>query len=163
VDLHIREQPLPGIGHRYELALREQQRRLVLVVQNSGRCEIGVLNEDADQPEVTVTLDRDQAVAGAALLTGARFPLDTTEDDRTPADEVEVETITLAPASPAAGRLLSDIPLLPDSDAAVLAVIRDATPELIEDEEHTPVRPGDRLVVAARRDRIAAVTGHLAG
>ncbi len=162
MDLHVRERRLPGIGHRYEIPLGRGQ-VLVVVVEDTGGREIGVLDRDADAPAVTLTLSHDQAMAVAALLTGARFALDTSDDDLVAADEVEVETVTIAEGSPAVDRPVSQIPLLPDSDAAVLAVIRDETPEVVEDEPDTPARPGDRLVVAARRDRIAEVVAHLAG
>lgn len=162
VDLHVREHRLPGIGNRYDIALGRGQ-RLVIVVQHDGGRSIGVMDEYADEPSITIRLAQEQAVAVAALLTGARFTLDTSADQEVTADEVEIDTVALGPDSPAVGSLMRDIALPADSDAAVLAIIRDETPELVEDEEHTPVRPGDRLVVAARRDRIGTVVRHLSG
>jgi K+/H+ antiporter YhaU regulatory subunit KhtT len=150
------------MGHRYEVAVGRRQ-RLVIVVQDHGGRQVGVMDDGADEPSVTVPLSHEQAVAVGALLMGARFSIDTTHDERVAGDEVDVETMTVGPGSPAAGRLLSDIALPPDSDAEVLAIIRDETPALVEDDAHTPARPGDRLVVAARRDRIGAVVQHLAG
>jgi len=41
-------------------------------------------------------------------------------------------------------------------------VIRDTTPELIE-EPSAPTKPGDRVMVAARRDRLAEVVRTLVG
>ena len=50
-----------------------------------------------------------------------------------------------------------------DSEAAVLAVIRDETPELVDDETTRPSQPGDRVVIAARRQHLATVVRQLAG
>lgn len=162
MDIQIREQRLPGIGHRYELVVDRHQ-RLTVVVQDRGHRELGIVSGGADEPDVVVSLTQEQAVALAALLTGARFSIDTTEDDRIDAGEVGIETVTLGPSSPAIGRPMKEVPLVGDPEAAVLAVIRDDTPELIENEEGRRCQPGDRVVIAARRDRLPAVIEQLAG
>ena len=162
MDVRMRELRLPGIGHRYELSL-DDGRRLVLVVQDSGRREISIGGGAGDRPEVAASLTQDQAVAVAAILTGARFSIDTSEDERTPASEVGVETIILNERSPAVGRLARDVALPSDSDATILAVIRDDTQEIVEHDASGPCQPGDRVVVAARQDRLAEVVRQLAG
>jgi K+/H+ antiporter YhaU regulatory subunit KhtT len=162
VDIQIREQRLPGIGHRYELVV-DRHRRLTVVVQDRGHRELGIVSGGADEPDVVVSLTQEQAVALAALLTGARFSIDTTEDDPIDAGEVGIETVTLGPSSPAVGRPMKEVRLVGDPEAAVLAVIRDDTPELIEHEEGRRCQPGDRVVIAARRDRLPAVIEQLAG
>ena len=161
MDVRVREQVLPGIGHRYEVLL-ERHRRVVVVVQRDGRRELTIGHGD-DDTRATTTLSQDEAVAVAAILTGARFSIDTSADDQIDADEVDVETLTVGRRSPAVGRLAGDLTFPPGSEAAILAVIRDETPELVEDDEREPIRAGDRLVVAARRERLAETIRHLAG
>ena len=162
MNIHIREQKLPGIGHRYEFDV-DAGRKLTVVVQHAGHREVGLVSRIAEEPDVVVSLSQEQAVALAALLSGARFSIDSTGDDRIDADEVVVETVTLGPASPALGRPAKDIGLTGDAEAAVLAVIRDETPELVEDETTRLCQPGDRVVIAARRQHVAAVVRQLAG
>lgn len=162
MDLRIREQRLPGIGHRYELTANRGQ-RLVLVVQHDGGRTLSIGTPGADEPVAVLSLTGDQAVAVAALLTGARFTIDTSEDDRTSADEIAIETVVLGPGSPAIGVTVEDMALPADSDATILAVIRDESPELIEDDPVDPCHAGDRVVVSARRDRLVDVVQMLAG
>ena len=162
MEIHVREQRLPGIGHRYELAL-DLNRRLTVVVQDGGRRELGLASGRADEPDLVVSLSQEQAVALAALLSGARFAIDSSEDDRIDSDEVVVETVTLGAGSPAIGRSMKDIRLSGDKEATVLAVIRDETPELVEDETSHPCQPGDRVVIAARRQHLGEVARALAG
>ncbi len=162
MEIHVREQRLPGIGHRYELPLG-LGRRLTVVVQDGGRRELGLLAGRADEPEVVVSLSEEQAVALAALLSGARFAIDSSEDDRIDSDEVVVETVVLGPGSPAVGQTMTEIDLPGDKEATVLAVIRDQTPELVEDEMSQPCQPGDRVVIAARRQYLEEVVRALAG
>ena len=160
MDLRIREQALPGIGHRYELP-SDAGRTLVVVVHRNGDRQIGVPHGEADEATVLLDLDHDQAMAVAALLTGARFSIESDAGARI--QDVVVETATLSERSPAVGRRVHEVPLAADADAAILAVIRDDTPQLIEDEVTEPCRPGDRVVVAARRDRIHDVVRELTG
>lgn len=162
MNIHIREQRLPGIGHRYELDV-DAGRQLTVVVQHGGRREVALVSRLADEPDAVVSLSEEQAVALAALLSGARFSIDSTDDHQIDANQVVVETVTLGPESPAIGRPVTDIRLMGDPEAAVLAVIRDETPELVEDEATRPPQPGDRVVIAARRQYIAAVVRQLAG
>lgn len=162
MEIHVREQRLPGIGHRYELAL-DLDRRLTVVVQDGGRRELGLVSGRADQPEVVVSFSQEQAVALAALLSGARFAIDSSDDHRIDSDEVVVETVILGTGSPAVGRSMKDIRLTGDKEATVLAVIRDETPELVEDETSQPCQPGDRVVIAARRQHLREVVQALAG
>lgn len=162
MDVRIREQVLPGIGHRYDVDVG-RDRQLVVVVQREGKRQVAIAERAADEPVAAVTLTHDQAVAVAALLTGARFSVEAVDERASITRDVAVETVTLGEASPAVGRLARDVPLLDGSDAAILAVIRDETPELVEDEAHEPCRAGDRVVVAARRDRLADVIRELVG
>lgn len=162
MDVRIREQNLPGIGHRYEVSVAGA-RHLIVVVQRAGRREIAIGRPGTDDPAAAVSLSHDQAVAVAALLTGARFSIESDPEGDSPVGGVAVETVTLSEGSPAIGRPAREVPLLAGSDAAILAVIRDDTPQLLEDESTEPCRVGDRVVVAARRDRLADVVQDLAG
>lgn len=164
MDVRVREQRLPGIGHRYDIQL-DDGRRLFVVVQRDGRRAVGIVDPGTDEPDTAASLSEDQAVAAAAILTGARFSIDTSEDDRIPGDEVAVETITLGERSPAVGRVARDVAHSAGPDVTVLAVIRDETPDLglVEDALTEPIRPGDRIVVAARREQVDTLVSRLSG
>ena len=162
MDVRVREQRLPGIGHRYDIEL-DDGRQLFVVVQADGRRAVGIVDPRADQPDVTASLSQDQAVAAAAILTGARFSIDTSDDDGIAVDEVAVETITLGEGSPAVGRVAGEVAHSAGPDVAILAVIRDETPEVIEDSLTEPIRPGDRIVVAARREQVDTLVRQLTG
>lgn len=162
--MNIRKHRLPYLGERYDLDVGRGT-TLAVVVQRDGSRAISVLSGGSDEPVVSVPLTHEQSVAVAALLTGARFSIVSNETDVEGEVEgdVDVQTVEVGPSSPAAGRLVRDIPLPAGCDAAILAVIRDSTPELVEDDDREPARVGDRLVVAARRDRIGEVVRFLAG
>ena len=158
-DVHIREEELPGIGRRFDLDVDEGL-SLVVVARRDGSRDIAVSEKGADATRRSVHLGREQAVAVGSLLLGARF-----SDAGGKRDEcaLDVSTVVLGESSPAVGRIPAEIPLPTGSDAAVVAVARDDTPQLLEDDRHRPCEPGDRLVIVARRDRMDEVLEHLAG
>jgi Trk K+ transport system NAD-binding subunit len=88
-------------------------------------------------------------VAFGSLLLGTRFSIDTDSDG-----SVDVTTVRFGAGSPAVGRTVSEIPMPPGSEAVVLAVVRDDTPQLLEDMDERRCQPGDRLVVAARPEHV---------
>ncbi len=159
MNIRIPEQRLAGVGHRYELPL-DGDRSLIVIVQRRGGRQIVVGRPGADEPVVAVALTHDQAMAVAALLTGPRFAIEAEGEDP-PSDDVAVETVTLSERSPAVGRLVRHVPPLAGADAAILAVIRDDTAQLVEDEDTESCPAGDRVVVAAPRNRLAAVVREL--
>ncbi|HSK92360.1 MAG TPA: TrkA C-terminal domain-containing protein [Euzebyales bacterium] len=165
MDISIREHTLPGIGRRYDVTLGDG-RRLSVIIGRTGFRELSITDGTADEPSAVVALSQAQALAVAALLSGARFSLAPASVAAAPEaeeDVVTVNTVTLTDTSPAIGHSVSEIELPAGSDAAVLAVIRDQTPELVEDPARVPCEPGDRLVVAARAGWLRRVTAVLAG
>lgn len=157
-DVHIREHSLPGIGRRFELDV-EDALTLVVVARRDGSRDVAVREKRADETRGSVHLRREQAVAVGSLLLGARF----SAGEGGGRDEVDVSTVVLGPESPAVGKVPAQIPLPGDGEAAVVAVARDDTPQLLEDDRHRACESGDRLVVAARRDRLDEVIQRLAG
>lgn len=158
-DVHIREQKLPGIGRRFDLDVGDGL-TLIVVARRDGSRDIAVSEKGADEPRRSVHLGREQAVAVGSLLLGARFS-DGGGDSG--GSTLDVSTVVLGARSPAIGRIPTEIPLPSGSDAAVVAVARDDTPQLLEDDQHRPCESGDRLVIVARDDRLGGVMRHLAG
>lgn len=122
----------------------------------AGR-DLSINDSNSGEAQTVLTLDRSQAAALAGLLIGATLTLDTT-DEATPTGEVIVKTITVGAGAPVLGQTITGIDLTGHAQAVVLALIRDTTPDLVEDPATCGCRPGDRLVVAAHRDQIQAVT-----
>jgi TrkA domain protein len=161
MEITVREQALPGVGQRFEIDL-DHERRIVVVAARDGRRTIGIAHGD-DELDEACSLTADQAMMVGALLLGARFAIDTAHDPGIQADRVVVETITIPDGAPSVGRRAAELvePLGPD--VAVLGVVRDVTPEVVEDDVDTPLAAGDRVAVAARHDLVARVERLLTG
>lgn len=160
-SINVYEQALPGLGQRFELQL-DDDHVLGMVALRNGRRQLTRRRVGDDEAATLIDLDRDQAVTIGALLLGAQFSL-TSQGDTIPADQVIVETITIADDAPAIGTSARDA--LGDlvSDVAVLAVIRDQTAEIVEHDPDLALCAGDRVAIAARPGRHASVFRALNG
>lgn len=158
MDVHVRQQRLPGVGRLYSITLPSGVVIRVAVTRDGGR-ELSISRPGDEDPWVAVGLDEAHATTLAALLTGAQFVV----EDVPPAagDVAVVDTVTVGERSPLVGRSIAEV-TLPGEDTTVLAIIRDQTPDLVEDEDQ-PIRPGDRLVIAARSSVIPALHRELTG
>jgi TrkA domain protein len=161
MDVHIREAQLPGVGTRYEIDF-DDGRTLAVVARRDGRRELHTRDRDGDTAEQLLSLEPRHAAALGALLLGARVEREVPDGGDTGADEALAETVTLSARSPLVGQSVEEGSLPPDLDAALLAIIRDDTPALVE-HSSTALRVGDRLVVALRRGDLLRVTRHLRG
>jgi len=115
-----------------------------------------------DAADTLIDLDRDQAVTIGALLLGAQFSV-TVPVDAEPADQVVVETITIANDAPAIGKTAGEALSEFGRDVAVLAVIRDQTTEIVAHDPDLALCDGDRVAIAARRGRHVAIIRVLNG
>jgi TrkA domain protein len=160
--INVFEQPLPGLGRRFDLDLDGQHTLSVVVLRDGRRQVIRSVTGD-DTPIAITDLDREQAATIGALLLGAQFSNDATSGPDH-SDRVVVDTIAVAHCAPAVGKTPSQAFDDCDHDAVVLAVIRDHTPELVERDPQLELGEGDRVAFAVRHSnhhRIAhALTGH---
>ncbi|SFE80701.1 hypothetical protein [Blastococcus tunisiensis] len=156
-DVRVQAERLPGIGWRYTLPA-DVGRQVVVVAEDSGSAHLVLVDPRLDEPLTTVRLSAEHAAVLAALLTGAQFTLEVVQDARTAAHadprEVVVETVRIPDGSPAVGLAPQQVTGRLGSDACLLGVICDATPELIETDERRRVQVGDKLVLAARRSEL---------
>lgn len=159
MEIHVHEQRLPGVGFRYDIDLGDVG-SLFVIADSGGDRILGLVRHD-ESVDWQVTLDADQAVTIAALLLGARFTLDTSDEPRIASAEIVVDSVIAGPTSPAIGLTAPQI-ALPGEIAFVMAVISATTPEVGELETHT-CRAGDRVVFAAKSNDINDVATFIRG
>lgn len=147
-SINVFEQPLPGLGQRFDVPLDEGNVLCVVALRDGGR-QLAQRSIDDDAADTLIDLDRDQAVTIGALLLGAQFSV-TSPVDAEPGDRVIVETITIAEDAPAIDRSAGEALSVFGRDVAVLAVIRDQTADIVERDLDLALRGGDRVAIAAR-------------
>lgn len=159
--LNVIEQSLPGLGQRFEFQLDDDHDLTVVALQDGER-HLTILDSTNDEPVMTtIRLDPDQAVTLGALLLGARFTIDASAP--APRAGVVVDTVAITAQAPALGQTPSAVLAAFDTDAVVLAVIRDHSGEIIEDHLEIKLSAGDRVAIAVRHERHTDAVHTLAG
>lgn len=157
MDINVREQALPGVGQRFEIEL-SPERQFVVVAHLDGQRSIGISEPGHDPDEVdTIELSVDQSVMVGALLLGARFAIDVSEDPKVAGDTVIVDTVRVPEGAPGIGHRPSELLAPWQPGAVLLGVIRDQTPEIVEYDGDRPLVEGDRIAIAARKDQLDEV------
>jgi K+/H+ antiporter YhaU regulatory subunit KhtT len=153
-DPEVQAQRLPGIGWRYTVPA-DLGRDVVVVAEDRGARHLVLVDPRLDEALTTVRLPAQHASVLAALLTGARFTVTTSDEvagaGATEPQEVIVETLRVTSGSPVVGLTQDEVAPRLGTDAVLLAIIDDRTPALVEPDSARAIRQGDKLVVAARR------------
>lgn len=161
--VNVREFPLPGAARLFEVALSDGAALRISTESDAG--QLGFIPAGADEAIVEVRLTKAEASTIASLLSGVRIVLQSDDDSDTDTaeDAAASRTVTLRAGSPAIGRLLGDLDI-PDPDhARVVAVIRDDTHRLLEDDPGRRTEEGDRLVVVGRPQALVRLVRYLGG
>ena len=163
MDINVREQALPGVGQRFEIEL-SPGRQFVVVAHLDGQRSIGISEPGHDPDEVDTTeLTVEQSVMVGALLLGARFAIDVSEDPKVAGDTVIVDTVRVLEGAPSVRHRPSELLVPWQPEAVLLGVIRDQTPEVVEYDGDRPLAAGDRVAIAARKDQLDEVTAAFTG
>ena len=159
-EVHVRDRRIPGTGHLFEIPLPDGSIVSVVLEDDSNDTELHLLAPDEDEPRARIRLPAAHAKTLGALLSGMRLTFD---QDEQPRVGVQVSTVLIGAGSPAAGHRVRHIPVPAPDEARVLAVIRDDTPEIVEDASDRPCQPGDRLVLAGHPRGIEDLRRFLSG
>ena len=160
IETRVREHPLPGNRRLLSLTLPDGDTVTVATEPDKAALDLSITPAGQDEALTTVRMSDVEATTLAVLLSGIRL-LSTTATDPDD-DETDLRTVRLPFDSPAVGLRLHEIEVPAPTLARVIAVIRDDTPELIEEDPDRPCQPGDRLVLVGRPgsmgDLVSALT-----
>ncbi|AEB10921.1 cation:proton antiporter regulatory subunit [Marinithermus hydrothermalis] len=152
--MRIEESVLPGVGRKYTIHTRSND-RLVVVVHHSGRREVYFYPDAQEDPTATLELSDEEAREVGAILSGVLFHPEAVGEVKTHLARQTIEWIEIPAGAPCVGRPLSACqPQV--SGAHVLAVLREGEALLPNPPPDTRLEPGDTLVVAGPREAVDA-------
>lgn len=155
--VNVREHPVPGPARLFEIALADGSSLRISTDVDGDASELGIIPAGADEAAAVVRLTGAEASTVSSLLSGVRLVVRTY--DRAPREGASTRTITIRDDSPVVGTPFDEIELPDPDEARVVAVIRDGTPQLLEEDPRARCEVGDRLVLVGRHpalDRLVA-------
>jgi K+/H+ antiporter YhaU regulatory subunit KhtT len=159
-EVHVREHPFPGTGRLWTVTLTNGIQLTVVAGPDTGR-QLGISLPGAEEPVVNVEMTGVESTTVAALLSGIRFVVE--QPDAVPVNAANLRTVALPAGARAVGLRLDELDVPEPDQARVIAVIRDDTPDLLEDDPERPCEPGDRLVLVGRPGSMSTLVDHLIG
>jgi K+:H+ antiporter subunit KhtT len=156
----VREEELPGIGRRFTLSCIDGG-MMTIVAHNTGRHDVYVLPSGSDDPSI-ISLDEDKARTAGAILSGNYAGPSAVSGVQEIIDDLVIDWVGLTPGSPGTGRSLADLEIGSVTGVTVMSILRGRA-AIHEPAGAEVLQPGDRLVVAGRRQHLPAFRRLVAG
>ena len=151
--MQFRETDLPGVGKRYTLEL-EDGGELTLIIHNTGRRELYIIEEDEEEPTCVISLTEDEAKELGFLLAGTTYQPVAPERMELIMKEMVMEWVKVGERSNLVNRTIAEAQIRKKTGASIVAIIRGEDMLVNPDPNTTRIMPGDILVVAGTRQQI---------
>jgi K+/H+ antiporter YhaU regulatory subunit KhtT len=161
-EVHVREHALPGSARLFHVTLADGTLVSIGTDPDEPGAALSLTPAGSDDAAATAHCSPAEATTLAALLAGVRFVVHA-DREVGPIGAANLRTLTLPAGSPAVGRTIAEIEVPHPDDAQVIAVIRDDTPALLENDPGRTCQPGDRLVIVGRPGSMSELVRHLLG
>jgi len=151
--MQFRETDLPGVGKRYTLEL-EGGGELTLIIHNTGRRELYIIEEDEEEPTCVISLTEDEAKELGFLLAGTTYQPVAPEKMELIMKEMVMEWVKVGERSNLVNRTIADAQIRKKTGASIVAIIRGEDMLVNPEPSTTSIAAGDVLVVAGTRQQI---------
>jgi TrkA domain protein len=159
--MNIRESELPGIGCKFEIITRSQD-KLVIVIHDDGRREIYHF-DPSDYEEVisNVTLTDQEARQIAGILGGMAYNPKMLETVEFAFDELIIEWFKVEPNAPAVNKKIGELNIRNKFGITVIAIKKKSSNKTINPGPETVIEAGDTLVFSGERHQINDIIKNL--
>lgn len=152
--MKIREIELPGIGYKFEIITKNED-KLVIVVHDDGRREI--YHFDSDDPDEVmshITLTDLEARQIAGILGGMAYKPKALEKVDFAFDDVIIEWFQVEPNAPAVNKTIGEIDIRSNFGVTVIAIKKKSTKKSQNPGPDTVIEVGDTLVFSGERHQL---------
>ncbi|MCS6875443.1 MAG: cation:proton antiporter regulatory subunit [Aquificaceae bacterium] len=149
--MEIREVDLPGIGKKYSIRLKEG-RNLVLVIYNTGRREIYLMQDE--ETSCVFDLTEEEAKDLGFLLAGAMYQPIKAEKMELILKEVVMEWVKVEVGSNLANKTIAELQIRRVTGVSVIAIDRKGRIIPSPDPYKERIEVGDILIVVGTRQQI---------
>ncbi|ASS89070.1 MAG: potassium:proton antiporter [Bacillaceae bacterium] len=159
--MNIRESELPGIGYKFEIITKNQD-KLVIVIHDDGRREIYHFDSD-DHDEVlsTATFDDSEARQIAGILGGMAYKPKALETVDFAFDDLIIEWYQVEPGAPVVNKTIGEIDIRNNYGVTVIAIKKKKTKKTHNPGPDTVIEAGDTLVISGERNQLKQLVNNL--
>lgn len=158
--MNIRESELPGIGCKFEIITRNQE-KVVIVIHDDGRREIYHFDADHDEVISNITLNDSEARQIAAILGGMAYKPKALESIEMAFAGLVIEWFKVEPGAPAEGKTIGQLDIRNNYSVTVISILKNNMKELNNAGPEEVIDKGDTLVISGERDKVKKVISEL--
>ena len=151
--MRIKETELPGVGKKYVIEL-EEGGELTLIIHNTGRRELYLIEEEDEEPSCVFSLTEEEARELGFLLAGTTYQTVGTEKMEMLMKEIVMEWVKVGENSNFIGKSIADLEIRKKTGVSIIAIIRDGTMIPSPDPYKEKIQAGDTLIVVGTREQI---------
>lgn len=159
--MNIREIELPGIGHKFEIITKDNE-KVVIVIHDDGRREIYHFDEDDhDESISSVTFSDSEARQVAAIIGGMTYKPKALETVEMAFDDFVIEWFKVEQGAPAVNKSIGEIDIRNKYGITVLAIVKKNLKKILNPGSDAMIEPGDTVIVSGERSELKAVIKEL--
>ncbi|MGE8203329.1 cation:proton antiporter regulatory subunit [Heyndrickxia sp. NPDC080065] len=155
--MNIRECELPGIGKKFEMTTKEQD-KIAVVVHNDGRREMYHFDSKNDEEcDFSITLNDEEARQLSAILGGIIYKPREIEKVEVAFDELVFEWYKVDSGASIIDKSIGELNIRQNYGVSIIAIIRQNHEKLLNPRADIIVRKGDTLVISGERNDIQTI------
>ena len=151
--MRIKETELPGVGKKYVIEL-EEGGELTLIIHNTGRRELYLIEEEDEEPSCVFSLTEEEARELGFLLAGTTYQTVGTGKMEMLLKEIVMEWVKVGENSQFVGKTIAELEIRRKTGVSVIAIIRDGAVIPSPDPYKEKILAGDTLIVVGTREQL---------
>lgn len=158
--MNIREVELPGIGVKFEVITRNDE-KIVIVIHDDGRREIYHFDADHEESVSSVILNDSEARKVAAILGGMVYKPRALDTIEMAFDDLLIEWFKVEQDAPAINQTIGDLGIRNKYNVTVIAILKKNMKQLFNPGSETSIDAGDTLVLSGERTQLKRLISEL--
>ncbi|MCP3738200.1 cation:proton antiporter regulatory subunit [Rossellomorea sp. BNER] len=159
--MNIRESELPGIGYKFEIITKNQD-KIVIVIHDDGRREIYHFDsDDHDECVSSATFSDAESRQIAGILGGMAYKPKALDSVEFALDDLIIEWYKVEPGAPAVNKTIGEIDIRNNFGVTVIAIKKKSTKKSLNPGPDTVIETGDTLVISGERNELKKLTKKL--
>lgn len=151
--MNIRESELPGIGCKFEVITKENE-KLVIVIHDDGRREIYHFDSDHEESISSVMMSDSEARKIASILGGMVYKPQALETIEMAFDGLMIEWFKVGQEASIVGKTIGVIDIRNLYNVNIIAVLKKNMKKLFSPGPDSVIEVGDTLVISGERQEV---------
>jgi TrkA domain protein len=154
--LRIRESALPGIGQKFEVMTKDDE-KIVIIVHDDGRRDMYHYDfDDLDESISSVTLDDAESRQIAAILGGIVYKPQAIESIELALDDLRIEWVKVKKNSKLAGKTIDESNIRQEFAVNIIAILNKPNKKILNPGPSSIIDAGDTIVLSGERKDVNA-------